>query len=62
MNDETDGMKDLLREMGHSDEEIAKILVKLQEYEKETQLDSIMDSIGHGGFDLAALIDEALDR
>lgn len=49
-----------LRSEGHSPAEIDKILVRVQQYERETQLDSIMDSIGSGSLDLSRLIKEAL--
>ena len=49
-----------LRTEGHSDAEIEKILDRVRKYERETQLDSIMDSIGNGSLDLAGLIKEAL--
>ena len=45
---------------GHTDAEIEKILARVRQYELETQHDSIMDSIGNGTLDLAALIKEAL--
>ena len=34
--------------------------VRVRQYEQETQLDSIMDSIGAGRLDMDALIKEAL--
>jgi hypothetical protein len=49
-----------LRSEGHTDGEIEKILVRVRKYEFETLHDSVMDSIGGGTFDLAALIKEAL--
>jgi hypothetical protein len=49
-----------LRTEGHTDQEIDKILVRVRQYEFETQHDSVMDSIGAGTFDLAAIIKEAL--
>lgn len=53
-------LTDVLQEMGHSDEEIRKILLRVAEYDRDTAHDSIMDSIGSGEIDLAALIKEAL--
>jgi hypothetical protein len=50
-----------LQHEGHSAADIEKILARVRQYEFETQHDSIMDSIGGGTFDLAALIKEALD-
>ena len=52
---------ELLSEMGHTPAEIDKIMERLLQYEKELQLDSIMDSIGGGTLDLKGLIDEALE-
>jgi hypothetical protein len=49
-----------LRTEGHTDAEIEKILARVRRYEFETQHDSVMDSIGAGTFDLAAIIKEAL--
>ena len=51
---------DWLQQRGHSTEEIFKILEQVRKYEQETQLDSIMDSIGAGRLDMDALIKEAL--
>ena len=48
-----------LRSQGLTDTQIDTILVRVRQYEVETQHDSIMDSIGNGTFDLAALIKEA---
>jgi hypothetical protein len=52
----------LLRDQGHGDEEVAKIMERVRRYEAEMQLDSVMDSIGDGGLDLAAIIREALSE
>jgi hypothetical protein len=62
MNDEYNEVTELLQEMGHTDFEIQKIMARLRRYEKEMQLDSIMDSIGQDGFDLDALIKEAMEE
>jgi hypothetical protein len=62
MNDEYNEVTELLQELGHSDFEIQKIMARLRRYEKEMQLDSIMDSIGQDGFDLDALIQEAIQE
>lgn len=51
---------DWLHDLGHSDTEIQKIVVRVQRYEQEMQTDSIMDSIGSGSLDLSSLIEEAL--
>jgi hypothetical protein len=55
-----DELSEYLRGLGHTEAEIKKILVRVQQYEVETLHDSVMDSIGNGTFDLAALIKEAL--
>jgi len=53
-------LTEYLRGLGQTEAEIEKILARVRQYEVETQHDSIMDSIGNGTFDLAALIKEAL--
>ncbi len=55
-------LTEYLRSLGHSDAEIESILVRVRQYEVEVQHDSIMDSIGNGTFDLAALIKDALGK
>jgi hypothetical protein len=57
---EYDELTEYLRGLGQTEAEIAKILARVRQYEFETQHDSIMDSIGNGTLDLAALIKEAL--
>jgi hypothetical protein len=57
---EYDELTQYLRAEGYSDTQIDSILVRVRQYEFETQHDSIMDSIGNGTFDLATLIKEAL--
>ena len=57
---EYDELTQYLRGEGYSDTQIDAILVRVRQYEFETQHDSVMDSIGNGTFDLAALIKEAL--
>jgi hypothetical protein len=57
---EYDELVEYLRAEGHSQREIDKILERVAQYERETQLDSLMDSIGNGSLDLPALIKEAL--
>ena len=59
-NQEYAELIEYLRAEGHSNVEIEKILVRVRQYEVQTQRDSIMDSIGNGTLDLAALIKEAL--
>jgi hypothetical protein len=53
-------LTEYLRGLGQTDAEIELILARVRQYEFETQQDSIMDSIGNGTFDLAALIKDAL--
>jgi hypothetical protein len=55
-------LTEYLRGLGQTDAEIEKILARVRKYEVETQHDSIMDSIGNGTFDLAAVIKEALSE
>lgn len=50
----------ILRESGHSEAELAKIMARVAEYEAEMQLDSVMDSIGDGSLDLDAIIRDVL--
>lgn len=59
-NHEYKELTEYLRSEGHSDSEIELILARVRQYEVETQQDSIMDSIGNGTLDLAAMIQEAL--
>ena len=61
-SNEYEELTDYLRAEGHSDVEIEKILVRVRQYELETQHDSIMDSIGNGTLNLSALIKEALEQ
>ncbi len=51
-----------LQQKGHSPEEIDKILERLSQYDREMNVDSVMDSIAHGSFDLQSIIDEALGK
>lgn len=53
-------LTEFLRGEGHTDDQIEKILIRVRQYEVETQHDSIMDSIGNGTLDLSKLIEEAL--
>lgn len=50
----------LLRGKGHSEVEIARILDRVRQYDKEMEVDSVMDSIAAGRMDLMTIIDEAL--
>ena len=49
-----------LADRGHSSDEIARILAKVEEYDAETVNASIFDSIDRGDFDIAAVIKAAL--
>ena len=53
-------LADLLTAKGHNSKEIQKIVARVRKYETEMQVDSVMDSIDAGRFDLAAIIAEAL--
>lgn len=53
-------LTDILKAKGHSDEEVTKIVHRVKEYDLETQHDSVMDSLDGGGFNLDAIIEEAL--
>jgi len=57
---EFDELTNYLRGLGQTEAEIEKILARVRQYDFETKHDSIMDSIGNGTLDLAALIKEAL--
>ena len=49
-----------LQRKGHSQEEIEKIMKRLRQYDRETNVDSVMDSIAAGTFNLQKIVDEAL--
>jgi hypothetical protein len=53
-------LAEMLAEKGYSQPDIEKIIQQIGRRESETQVDSIMDSIDSGSFDLAAIIAEAL--
>ena len=57
-----DDLAQLLKERGHTDAEVQKILARVEKYDAEVQHDSVMDSIADGRFDLAAIIEEALNE
>jgi hypothetical protein len=60
LDDDYVQLADFLRERGHTETETVKIIERVRQYEEETKLDSIMDSIGSGHLDLVSLIKEAL--
>lgn len=49
-----------LENQGHTEEEIEKILAKVDQYDAKTVQESIFDSIESGAFNIQAIIDEAL--
>jgi hypothetical protein len=59
-NQEYEELIAYLRNEGHSEVEIDKIMARVRRYEFKTQHDSVIDSIGAGTFDLTAIIKEAL--
>jgi len=63
IDDEYEQLSEWLKtEKGHSDLEIEKIILHLRHYEENTQLNSVMDSIGSGSLNLVAIINEALSE
>lgn len=61
-NDKYPELRDYLRGQSYSDVEIDHIIAEVRDYEAETRVDSIMDSIDSGHLDIQALIDEALKK
>lgn len=53
-------ISEYLRQKNHSEKEIGRILSRLHEYELDTMVDAIMDSIASGETNLHGLIDEVL--
>ena len=53
-----DELVDYLRSEGHSEAEIDTILMRVRKYDRQTRQDSIMDSIGNGTFDFAAMLEK----
>lgn len=62
LNEDYAAIVDMLRERGHDEPEIQKILHRVRQHEDEMKLDSVMDSIGAGKFDLDGLIRDALGK
>lgn len=63
MGDENERFADLeewLYERGHTEPEVEKILTRVRQYDEEMNLDSVMDSIDAGDFNIAGIIKEAL--
>ncbi len=50
----------LLKEEGYNEEQIDKILEKVRVYEHKMGIDSVMDSLANGTFDLDQVIQDAL--
>lgn len=59
--DDFASLREWLRSLGHTDEEIGKIVARVREYDHTTGVDSVMDSIAAGRFDIRNLIREALE-
>ncbi|MFI4876160.1 MAG: hypothetical protein ACIALR_12505 [Blastopirellula sp. JB062] len=53
-------LTEFLRSRGHSDAEIELILAELHRKDEDVMVDSIMDSIDAGDFDIDAIIKSAL--
>jgi hypothetical protein len=53
-------IKDWMRQHGYSEEEIAKILVKLDDFDSKVNRESLFDAIETGELDMDALIKDVL--
>jgi hypothetical protein len=51
-----------LEDQGHDTTAVDKILAKVAQYDAQTVHESVFDSIETGKFDLATIIEEALDE
>ena len=51
-----------LKESGYTEPDIALIIGQVEQYEQRMGLDSVMDSLADGNFDLNAIIEEALKK
>ncbi|MEM9353565.1 MAG: hypothetical protein AAGA92_11175 [Planctomycetota bacterium] len=51
-----------LREQGHGEAEVERIMEKVKEYDEKTVRESVFDSLESGSFDIAKIIDEALGQ
>jgi hypothetical protein len=56
----SEDIKNWLADRGHNAEEVEKIMKRLEQFDETTVRDSIFDSIETGGFDMEAIIKEAL--
>lgn len=54
-------LADFLRDRGHTELDIEKIIAHVRKYEADTQLYSVMDSIADGHLNLTNIISEALN-
>ncbi|MCP4190122.1 MAG: hypothetical protein GY768_05785 [Planctomycetaceae bacterium] len=59
-NERFSELAEWLQGQGHSLTEIDKILKKVEEYDQRVNLDSVMDSIDSGDFNISKIIMEAL--
>lgn len=62
MNDDDDLLREHLRSVGCSSDEIEQVLLKLEEYDQRKIRESVFDSIETGSFDLEALLKEIQDE
>lgn len=53
-------LADYLQGQNFTEEEIGRIIARVEEYDLDTRVDSIMDSVASGEMNLQAVIDEAL--
>ena len=51
-----------LADRGHAPDAIEKIMKRLEQYDAQTVRDALFDSIETGGFDIEAVIQEALEE
>ena len=61
-NDNEQQLVDYLKQRGHSQADIDKILKRLADHDEQTFRQSVFDSIEGGSFDLEAIIKEALEE
>ncbi|MEM6331020.1 MAG: hypothetical protein AAF790_12315 [Planctomycetota bacterium] len=50
-----------LEDQGHSEAEIAKVLARVDDYDRRTVHESVFDAIDSGSLDLESIVREALD-
>ncbi len=53
-------LADYLQSQNFTEEEIGRIIARVEEYDLDTRVDSIMDSVASGEMNLQSVIDEAL--